>query len=208
MAVIPPFSARKMRIHGHFLWRDRRGAALVFSVKPSAQPPAVWVPISMQGELIPGSDYLSPEKNPLRKTMWLQAIGRLKPGIGIAQAKASIDVTFQQYLRSQLSSGVPGGAKRKIPQSTHHFVWRKSRRLDMEMRSGLRAASRLSHGSGRTASAHCLCQCGQFAPRARHLPSKGNRHSGGDRSKAKPHPPPNCSSRACCSPALAEPPAW
>jgi predicted permease len=69
--------------------------------------PDIYVPITMQAEVFPGQDWLSPEKNPVEKTMWLQVLARLKPGVSVAQAKASINVTFQQYLQSQLGSGVP-----------------------------------------------------------------------------------------------------
>jgi predicted permease len=69
--------------------------------------PDIYVPITMQAEVFPGQDWLSPEKNPVEKTMWLQVLARLKPGVSLAQAKASVNVTFQQYLQSQLGSGVP-----------------------------------------------------------------------------------------------------
>jgi predicted permease len=69
--------------------------------------PDVYIPLTMQSEIFPGRDFLSPEKNPVQKTMWLQVLARLKPGVTVAQAKASINVTFQQYLQSQLGSGVP-----------------------------------------------------------------------------------------------------
>jgi predicted permease len=69
--------------------------------------PDIYVPLTMQAEIFPGQDFLSPEKNPVEKTMWLQVLARLKPGVSIEQAKASINVTFQQYLQSQLGSGVP-----------------------------------------------------------------------------------------------------
>ena len=69
--------------------------------------PDLYVPLTMQAEIFPGQDFLSPEKNPVEKTMWLQVLARMKPGVTIEQAKASINVTFQQYLQSQLGSGVP-----------------------------------------------------------------------------------------------------
>jgi predicted permease len=69
--------------------------------------PDVYVPLTMQSEILPGRDFLSPERNPVEKTEWLQVLARLKPGVTVAQAKASINVTFQQYLESQLGSGVP-----------------------------------------------------------------------------------------------------
>ncbi len=63
--------------------------------------PDIWVPLSMQSEIYPGRDYLSPEPNPFHKIEWLQAIGRLKPGVGVARAKVSLNLAFQQILQSQ-----------------------------------------------------------------------------------------------------------
>jgi predicted permease len=63
--------------------------------------PDIWVPLTMQSEIFPGHDYLSQETNPFRKTEWLQAIGRLKPGVTLAQAKASIEVEFHQMMEAQ-----------------------------------------------------------------------------------------------------------
>src|SRR5208282_1765837 len=66
--------------------------------------PDVWVPLTMQAEIVPGRDYLSTEKEPVEKTEWLQVIGRRKPGVTVEQAKASINVSFQNYLQSQIGS--------------------------------------------------------------------------------------------------------
>ena len=64
--------------------------------------PDIWVPLTMQAEVYPGQDWLTVEKHPIEKTEWLQVMGRLKPRVAVAQAKASLDLTFQQYLQSQL----------------------------------------------------------------------------------------------------------
>ncbi|MGB7589825.1 MAG: ABC transporter permease [Terriglobia bacterium] len=74
--------------------------------------PDIWVPLTMQAEIFPGQDWLSLEKNPIEKTMWLQVMARLKPGVSVAQAKASINVTFQQLLRSQIGSGMSANDRR------------------------------------------------------------------------------------------------
>ena len=66
--------------------------------------PDIWVPLTMQSEVYPGSDWLSPSKNPHEKTEWLDVVGRLKPGVTVAQAKASLNVLFQQYLAAQIGS--------------------------------------------------------------------------------------------------------
>ncbi|MGH9741515.1 MAG: ADOP family duplicated permease [Candidatus Acidiferrum sp.] len=63
--------------------------------------PEAFVPLSMQSEVFPGRDYLSLETNPFEKTEWLQVIGRRKPGVSLAQAKAAITVEFQQMMEAQ-----------------------------------------------------------------------------------------------------------
>ena len=68
--------------------------------------PDIWVPLTMQTELYPGEDFLSAEKNPVEKTEWLQVLARLKPGVTLGQAKADAEVTFQQYLQSQIGTGI------------------------------------------------------------------------------------------------------
>ena len=76
--------------------------------------PAIWVPLTMQAEVFPGHDYLSTEKNPIEKTMWLEVVGRLKPGVGLEQAKASLNVTFQNYLESQIGSQMSDKDRREF----------------------------------------------------------------------------------------------
>ena len=53
-----------------------------------------WFPISMQEQVLPGRDYLTP-----RDTLWLQVMARLAPGIPRQTAEAGINTTFQQTLR-------------------------------------------------------------------------------------------------------------
>ena len=54
----------------------------------------MWIPITMQQQVLPGRNYLLP-----RDTLWLQVMGRLAPGISLHAAQAGINVTFQQGLR-------------------------------------------------------------------------------------------------------------
>src|SRR5215470_14837436 len=63
--------------------------------------PEIFVPLGMQSEISPGRDYLSQETNPFVKTEWLQVIGRLKPGVSLAQARAAITVEFQQMMQAE-----------------------------------------------------------------------------------------------------------
>jgi len=75
--------------------------------------PEIWVPLSMQAEIYPGRDYLSLETQPFHKSEWLHAIGRLKPGITLAQAKAEINVEFQHLMESQ-TPGMSADKKRQF----------------------------------------------------------------------------------------------
>jgi predicted permease len=67
----------------------------------------VWFPMATQANLFPGHDYLTP-----RDTLWLQVIGRLKPGISRATAQAGVNVAFQQLLHSWAAS-MPTEQERK-----------------------------------------------------------------------------------------------
>jgi predicted permease len=92
--------SRKIQIRGTFY--DVIGVTPPqFEGETVGVSPDVWVPLSMQSEIFPGRDYLSPEPKPFHKTEWLQVIGRLKPGVGVARAKVTINLAFQQILQSQ-----------------------------------------------------------------------------------------------------------
>jgi predicted permease len=75
--------------------------------------PDIWLPLTMQSEVFPGQDYLLQETIPFRKTEWLQAIGRLKPGATLAQAKAGIEVEFHQMMEAQ-TGGMSEEKKRQF----------------------------------------------------------------------------------------------
>ena len=49
------------------------------------EAPDLWVPMQMQSAVYPGVDYLSPSPQGIvNQHMWLQVMGRLKPGISLA----------------------------------------------------------------------------------------------------------------------------
>jgi len=69
--------------------------------------PDLWIPITMQEVIYPGRDLLGPSpQGLLNQHIWLQAIGRLKPGISNAQASAGVNVVFQRLVESLLGSTV------------------------------------------------------------------------------------------------------
>lgn len=127
--------ANPVAVISYAFWRDRFGGAgdvigrririlnTSYAVVGVAPPqfrgetvganPDIWVPLTMQSDIFPGNDYLSPETNPFRKTEWLQAMGRLKPGVSLAQAKASIEVEFHQMVEAQ-TDGMSAQEKRQF----------------------------------------------------------------------------------------------
>ena len=77
----------------------------------------IWLPLTMQKEAKPGRDSLSTETDPFTKVEWLQVMGRLKPGVSLAQANSAINLTFQQYLQGPNRNWHVGGTEAKIHET-------------------------------------------------------------------------------------------
>jgi predicted permease len=86
----------------------------------------IWIPITMQEELLPGRIYL--EK---RDTLWIHILARLKPGMTIQRAEAATNVTFQQILQAHAAEAAPGERREDIFNQK------------IELRPGARGASTL-----------------------------------------------------------------
>jgi len=67
----------------------------------------LWMPITMQEQVLPGRNYLRP-----RDTLWLQVMARLAPGVSMARAQAGINVAFQQVLQG-LAAALPNAKQRQ-----------------------------------------------------------------------------------------------
>jgi predicted permease len=92
----------------------------------------IWVPLTMQDEVFPGwTNFLDKPANPLQKILWLQVIGRLKPGVTLAQAQASINVT-QRQIREADVANMSADRRREYLDST------------IQLTDGSRGASTLS----------------------------------------------------------------
>jgi predicted permease len=115
---------RKIRIRG--TWFDVIGVTPpTFSGETVGLSTDVWVPLTMQSEIYPGRDYLSLEAKPFHKIEWLQAIGRLKQGVGIDKANANLNAVFQQVLQSQ--TGQMSAEERRTFMNQHLAVVEGSR---------------------------------------------------------------------------------
>jgi predicted permease len=66
-----------------------------FDGEISGEAQAAWVPIGMQPQLVARSSWLEDSS-----ISWLQFMGRLKTGVTLKQAEASLNVRFQQMLTS------------------------------------------------------------------------------------------------------------
>jgi hypothetical protein len=76
------------------------------------ESPDLWIPAMMQQSIYPGLDYLSPSpQGVVNQYMWLQVIGRLKPGTTVAQASAATNVDFKNMLEA--GSGTLSPADRR-----------------------------------------------------------------------------------------------
>ena len=53
----------------------------------------IWIPMNMQGQVMRGRDYLE-----MPNTSWLQIMGRLKPGVSLAQAGSNVNTVYRQAL--------------------------------------------------------------------------------------------------------------
>ena len=63
--------------------------------------PDIWVPIAMQQAILPGADWLTQPPGVPRRTMFLQVVGRLRPGVSLAQVNASVNLTLKQNLEAE-----------------------------------------------------------------------------------------------------------
>jgi hypothetical protein len=133
----------------------RQTVLTIIGVAPSGfigetigQEPDLWLPLRLQPSVLPGKDRL--HDTPPEKVMWLQAFGRLEPGVTLAQAEARANAVFQAGLESFYGAVASGPRRREF--------------LDQRLRvqSGARGASPTRRNSP-TPSPRCWprsgCSC-------------------------------------------------
>jgi len=63
--------------------------------------PDFWIPMMMQPAVYPGMDWLHEDPTQsLRKTMWLNAFGRLKPNATLANVQSEVNVVFRGMMQA------------------------------------------------------------------------------------------------------------
>src|SRR5438876_5567507 len=72
-----------------------------------------WLPMTLQPRVMQGreSALKDPELN------WINLIGRLKPAVPVEQAQASVNVTFQRFLKQQAGSNLMPERERELERS-------------------------------------------------------------------------------------------
>ncbi|HLW97506.1 MAG TPA: ABC transporter permease [Candidatus Acidoferrales bacterium] len=81
--------------------------------------PDMWVPLTMQMAVTPGTDLLTQPPGRIRRFMFLHVVGRLKPGVNLAQANAATNITFKNLLEVD-GSQIADASRRK--ELTNAFV--------------------------------------------------------------------------------------
>jgi len=76
------------------------------------QRPDVRLPMDLQPAVLPGRDWLRDDPVSLAKDVWLHAIGRLKPGVTMAQAQAASDTVFRRGLEAYYATAPSEQARR------------------------------------------------------------------------------------------------
>ena len=136
--------------------------------------PEVFFPMMMQKQLEGGSGYLD-----RRETSNTFMLGRLKPGVTMAQAESALNSIARQLAEEYPKED--GGHEDRADASR---AWRGTT-FAARNRVRLRAVRRLQPGS-----AGGLHQSGKHAAGARFRPAKGNRHPPGCGRFARPPDPP------------------
>ena len=74
--------------------------------------PDLWVPLTMWGQVVPGRNLL---RSP--GTGWLSLVGRVKPGIKLAEAEAALTALFRQFLLDMLGPNMADDDRRDFERA-------------------------------------------------------------------------------------------
>jgi hypothetical protein len=100
-ALDPSVVGRKLRI-GQTTFNIIGVAPPAFSGETVGRSPDVWVPLTTRtAELYAGKGALAPPRDVKNKFMSLQIMARMRDGVTLDQAQASVNVTLRQLLQSE-----------------------------------------------------------------------------------------------------------
>jgi predicted permease len=66
--------------------------------------PDIWTPITMMQAVRPGPDDLTQQPGTARRVMFLHVVGRLKPGVNLAQANTAVNIAYRQGIELEAAS--------------------------------------------------------------------------------------------------------
>jgi predicted permease len=103
---------RQFSLHGHMFTVIGVAPAGFFGENVGQQVD-IWAPITMQPQAWPGMDRLHDPPG-VSRLMWLQVMGRMKPGVTLAQAQAASNVIFQRSVAEQAKDAPDAASRRDI----------------------------------------------------------------------------------------------
>lgn len=108
----PGVLGRSFLLHGHNL--------TVVGIAPPGffgenvgNVPDLWIPVTMQAEAWPGRDRLHDPPG-VSRMMWLQVIGRIKPGVTLKRAEAASNVIFLRMVQRQAGAATDPQSRQSI----------------------------------------------------------------------------------------------
>jgi predicted permease len=119
------------RALGRPIWIGRAAFTVIGVLRPFftglvvGNAPDVYVPLTMQPLVVPGRDWLAQPAGTASRTIFLHVVGRLKPGVSLAQASASLEVTFHQGLDAEAALITDAGRRRELTAA--HLAVRDAR---------------------------------------------------------------------------------
>jgi predicted permease len=85
-----------------------------YGVRLKQDPEDFWLPLSLRPRFSPTALPFAPRDFNDPHTAWLDLVGRLKPGVSLAQANADIDGELRQYLAGLLGSAADENDRQKL----------------------------------------------------------------------------------------------
>ncbi|MGN6593553.1 MAG: ABC transporter permease [Terriglobales bacterium] len=110
----PGIIGRSFSLHGHNFTVIGVTPPTFFGETVGLEPD-LWLPITMQPQAVPGRDRLHDPPGTTRM-MWLQVMGRLKPGVSLQQAQTASNLLFHQAIADQAGAASDPQQKQQLMQ--------------------------------------------------------------------------------------------
>jgi predicted permease len=122
--VSDAFWRQRLQADPAVIGRKLRVRQIVFDVIAVLRPsfagikvgdsPDVWIPLTMRAAIFTGLNVLAWNPGSITKIMFLQLVGRLRPGVSLEQANASINVTYRQILQAEAGTIADEGQRKQV----------------------------------------------------------------------------------------------